>query len=98
VERRECEPKIRFCGAKNWLMLQPLVGQLPTGVPSVDVSTFCAPADSDEGTFVRLKNQILHEVIQPTSRPQKKRTAYEMPELANSVTHTPPPPAASGAP
>jgi hypothetical protein len=48
-------------------MLQPLVGQLPTGMPSVDVSTFCAPADSDEGTFVRLKNQILRATIQRRS-------------------------------
>jgi hypothetical protein len=58
---------MRFCGAKNWLMLQPLVGQFPTGMPSVDVSTLCAPADSDKGTFVRLKNQILHVIIQRPS-------------------------------
>jgi hypothetical protein len=48
-------------------MLQPLVGQLPTGMPSVDVSTLCAPADSDEGTFVRLKNQILYTILQRPS-------------------------------
>jgi hypothetical protein len=58
---------MRFCGAKNWLILQPLVGQLPTGMPSVDVSTFWAPADSDDGTFVRLKNQILHAITQRRS-------------------------------
>jgi hypothetical protein len=63
MERTGSEPKMRFCGAKNWLMLQPLVGQLPTGMPSVDVSTFCAPADSDDGTFVRLKNQILRPIV-----------------------------------
>jgi hypothetical protein len=29
---------------------------------------------------------------------RRNSVAHEMPELANSVTHTPPPPAASGAP
>jgi len=41
--------KIRFWGWKNWSMLQPVDGQLATGIPKVEVSIVLALLDSELG-------------------------------------------------
>ena len=51
--------KIRFCGEKKVSIVQPAAGQLPTGVPRVEVSIVLELDDSALGTFARGKNQIL---------------------------------------
>ena len=54
--------KIRFCGEKKVSIVQPAAGQLPTGVPRVEVSIVLELDDSALGTFAREKNQILKKI------------------------------------
>jgi hypothetical protein len=42
--------KIRLCGSKNLLIVQPVEGQLATGVPKAEVSIAFAFDEIDDGT------------------------------------------------
>jgi hypothetical protein len=45
--------RIRLCGSKNLLIVQPEDGQLATGVPKADVSIAFAFDEIDDGTVER---------------------------------------------
>jgi len=49
---------MRLCAEKNLSMAQPPVGQLATGVPSVEVSIDVALEETEEGTEEWVKNHI----------------------------------------
>lgn len=51
--------RISCCAEKNSLILHPPLGQLPTGVPSADVSIELVVLETASGTFALGKNQIL---------------------------------------
>lgn len=91
---------MRFCGEKNWSIVHPVAGQLPTGVPSVEVSIVLALDDMALGTFAREKNQILgkKDYINTGFIKYRIEATDEIPLSANSVTNTPPPAAAKAAP
>lgn len=71
-------------------MLQPVDGQLPTGVPNVAVSRVLELDDRELGMDARGKNHILKpwSVYQTLTL---THLTHDIPLSANSVTNTPPP-------
>jgi hypothetical protein len=63
--------KIKFWGSKNCEILQPVEGQLPTGIPKVEVSIVLALLDSELGISDLGKNQMFIpvEAISVTKAP-----------------------------
>ena len=78
-------------------MLQPVDGQLPTGIPNVAVSRALELDDRELGMDARGKNHILQPQLDYWHERCLEWT-HEIPLSANSVTNTPPPAWAEAAP